>query len=508
MPTRRALSILSFLFLLGALPGLQAQTTRARAATDLTRLITEDDLRRDLGVIAHDSMMGRATPSRGLDLTAQYVADQFASFGLRPGGEDGTWFQRYPLEASQFDAAGSSLTLTRGGAPVTLSFTRDALRVFGSTQGRIEGPVVVIGGAMTPENLATAEVKDHVVLLVQGETRGAAARIPFLLLSRGARAVITAPGRGDSDFRARVAGQSVVRIGGGGRRGAAGPVVEVQDAAIRSITGVDLAALRGEKALVVRPVEGLTAALTVTESQREPVLAPNTIGILEGSDPVLRNEYLVFSAHMDHIGIRSGQPDSIANGADDDGSGTVGVIALARAMSKMPVRPKRSILFLTVSGEERGLLGSSWYAEHPTVPLDRIVADINIDMIGRNWPDSIVAIGKEHSNLGATLERVNARHPELGMTAIDDRWPQENFYGRSDHFNFARKGVPILFFFNGTHADYHQVSDSPDKINYEKMARIVRLLFHLGEEVANAPDRPAWNPESRRGIVEGAGARP
>jgi hypothetical protein len=508
MPSLRAASILSFLLVLGAVPGLQAQTARSRAMTDLTRLITEDDLRRDLGVIAHDSMMGRATPSRGLDLTAQYVADQFASFGLRPGGDNGTWFQRYPLEANRFDAAGSSLTLTRGSTPVTLSFSRDALRVFGSTSGPVEGSVMLIGGGMTPENLATVEVKDHVVLLVQGETRGAAARLPFLLLNRGARAVITAPGRGDSDFRARVRGQSVVQTGGGGRRGAAGPVVEVQDAAIRDIAGVDLAAIRGDKSLVVRPVEGLTAALTMIDTSLDPVHAPNTVGILEGSDPVLRNEYVVFSAHMDHIGIRSGQPDSIANGADDDGSGTVGVIALARAMSRMPVRPKRSILFLTVSGEERGLLGSAWYAEHPTVPLDRIVANINLDMIGRNWPDSIVAIGKEHSDLGKTLERVNARHPELGMTAIDDRWPQENFYGRSDHFNFARKGVPILFFFNGTHADYHQVSDSPDKINYEKMARIVRLLYHLGEEVANASERPAWNPESRRRIVEGAAARP
>jgi len=505
MSTFRAVSILPFLLMLGALSGLQAQTTRARAVTDLTRLITEDDLRRDLGVIAHDSMMGRATPSRGLDLTAQYVADQFASFGLRPGGDAGTWFQRYPLEATRFEPAGSSLTLTGGGTPVTLSFARDAYRISGSTQGRVEGPVVVVGGTMTQESITTADVKDRVVLLVQGETRGAAARIPFTLLNRGARAVLVASGRGESDFRSRVAGQSVVRTGGGGRRGPAGPVVEVRDAAIRNIAGVDLAAIRGEKSFVVRPVEGLTATLTVTENQLDPVYAPNTVGILEGSDPVLRNEYVVFSAHMDHIGVRSGQPDSIANGADDDGSGTVGVIALARAMSKMPTRPKRSILFLTVSGEERGLLGSAWYAEHPTV---QVVANVNIDMIGRNWPDSIVAIGKEHSDLGATLERVNARHPELGMTAIDDRWPQENFYGRSDHFNFARKGVPILFFFNGTHPDYHQVSDSPEKINYEKMARIVRLLFHLGEEVANAPDRPAWNPESRRRIVEGAGARP
>jgi Zn-dependent M28 family amino/carboxypeptidase len=136
------------------------------------------------------------------------------------------------------------------------------------------------------------------------------------------------------------------------------------------------------------------------------------------------------------------------------------------------------------------------------VPIHQIVADINIDMIGRNWPDTIVAIGREHSDLGTTLNRVNAAHPELGMTAIDDRWPEERFYFRSDHYNFARRGVPILFFFNGVHPDYHEVTDSPDKINSEKESRILKLLFYLGEQIADAPQRPQWNPESYKEIVE------
>jgi Zn-dependent M28 family amino/carboxypeptidase len=237
---------------------------------------------------------------------------------------------------------------------------------------------------------------------------------------------------------------------------------------------------------------------TVTSS----LAAPNTVGILEGTDSKLKNEYIVFSAHMDHIGITPGQRDSINNGADDDASGTVGVIELAEAFSQPGARPKRSLIFLTVSGEEKGLWGSEYFASNPPVPIKQIVADINIDMIGRNWPDTIVAIGKEHSDLGATLNRVNAAHPELRMTAIDDRWPEERFYFRSDHYNFARKGVPILFFFNGVHEDYHAVTDSPDKINSEKEARILKLLFYLGQEVANAPSRPKWNPESYKEIVE------
>jgi Zn-dependent M28 family amino/carboxypeptidase len=230
--------------------------------------------------------------------------------------------------------------------------------------------------------------------------------------------------------------------------------------------------------------------------------APNTVGILEGSDPVLKHEYLVYSAHMDHIGITAGRSDSINNGADDDASGTAGVIELAEAFSRPGARPRRSIIFLTVSGEEKGLWGSDYFSRHPPVPLQQVVANINIDMIGRNWADTIVAIGKEHSDLGTTLERVNRAHRELGMTAIDDRWPEERFYFRSDHYNFARRGVPILFFFNGVHEDYHEVTDSPEKINSEKEARILKLLFYLGQDIGNSAKRPQWKPESYREIVE------
>jgi Zn-dependent M28 family amino/carboxypeptidase len=253
---------------------------------------------------------------------------------------------------------------------------------------------------------------------------------------------------------------------------------------------------------VYHDLTGLTVHVQLTDTVLFSTTAPNTVGILRGNDPKLRGEYVVYSAHMDHIGITPGQADSINNGADDDGSGTVGVIELAEAFSRPGARPKRSVIFLTVSGEEKGLWGSRYFTEHPVVPIDKVVADLNIDMIGRNWPDTIAAIGKEHSDLGETLERVNAAHRELGMTAIDDQWPEERFYWRSDHYNFARKGVPILFFFNGVHPDYHQVTDSPDKINSEKESRILKLLFYLGQEVANAPKRPAWKPESYKEIVE------
>jgi hypothetical protein len=308
--------------------------------------ITAADVKRRIEVIADDSMRGRDTPSPGLEATARYIASEFRTVGLAPGGDSGTFIQRYPLPGSRPDAKPTA--------------------------------------------------------------------------------------------RART--------------------------------------------------------------------APNVVGILEGSDPVLKHEYIVLSAHMDHVGI--GAPvngDSIYNGADDDASGTSGVIELAEALSRPGARPKRSVLFLTVSGEEHGLWGSAWFSDHPPVPITQVVADLNIDMIGRNWKDTIVAIGKEHSDLGATLDRVNKAHPELGMKAIDDIWPEENFYFRSDHYNFARKGVPVLFFFNGTHPDYHGPNDEPDRIDAEKEARIVRLVYLITQEVGNAPNKPAWNPASYKRIVRPQG---
>jgi Zn-dependent M28 family amino/carboxypeptidase len=267
--------------------------------------------------------------------------------------------------------------------------------------------------------------------------------------------------------------------------------------------------LRAAPATVALPMLDWEGEIALRDTTEALDYAPDVVGILEGSDPILKNEYLVYSAHMDHLGT-AGDPgagcramgaDSICNGADDDGSGTVGLLELAEAYSQPGARPKRSVIFVTVSGEEHGLWGSEWFVGHPPVPLPQIVADLNADMIGRNWKDTIVAIGKEHSDLGRTLERVNAAHAELNMHAIDDRWPEQSFYTRSDHFTFARKGIPILFFFNGVHPDYHRPTDSPEKIDAEKESRIVKLLFFLGQDVANARERPKWVPTSYQQIV-------
>ena len=467
--------------------------------------IDPDGYLQKLGVIAHDSMGGRDTPSPGLEMTAAWIASQFEGMGLAPGGDDGSYLQRYAVERVQLDLVASSATVNGGG---DLRFGRDLVAP-GMSEGDVDGPVVMLVGMgdLTPDAISKIAGRHVVVSSLPGGLNREGQSFAAELLRNGALsalAVVDVPDRAWNQRVERLASNRVVRVGYNGantgfsaeiRADAIGPILSAHGVN----PGNDPA--RGAVSIIDVP------RLTLTLSPRVQILdgssAPNVAGVLEGSDPVLKEEYVVFSAHMDHIGI--GPPnsagDSINNGADDDASGTTAVLEIAEAFASLPTKPKRSMIFLLVSGEEKGLWGSEYFADNPPVPTDRMVADLNADMVGRNWSDTIVAIGMEHSELGAILGLVNEAHPELGMTAIDDIWPQERFYFRSDHYNFARKGVPVLFFFNGTHEDYHGRDDEVDRIDAEKATRISQLIFYLGYELANRTERPRWNPESRREIV-------
>ena len=510
MSARSFRSLLLPALLAPATLSAQARRPAEPTATPIAQAagtITESDVAHRIGVIAHDSMGGRDTPSRGLDLTARYVADQFKRFGLKPGGENGSWFQRYAISRRKLDLADSRIVFEAEGAKATARFDRSARYSKGEIPTEpLAGPAVLVGGTLTPDGVEKLPLEGKVVLYVPnaaGESY-TAVQVERAIRLKNPKAVVLLSPLDSAAFARRVPRAMPPRTGIDLKL-ASPLMVEVTETALPGVlrsAGVRLGEARSATRPVVRELPRLMVRFEMKDSVLSRLTAPNTVGILEGSDPALKDEYLVYSAHMDHIGITPGLPDSINNGADDDASGTVGVVELAEAFSRPGARPRRSIVFLTVSGEEKGLWGSRYFSEHPTVPLKRLVADLNIDMIGRNWPDTIVAIGKEHSDLGATLERVNAAHPELRMTAIDDRWPEERFYYRSDHFNFARKGVPILFFFNGVHPDYHEPSDSPEKIDAEKESRILKLLFYLGQDVANASQRPQWKPASRAEIVE------
>jgi hypothetical protein len=524
---RRSLLLLAFI----AAP-LAAQTrpeTRSEASVlAAAATISEADYYRRILVLADDSMGGRGTPSRGLETAAAYIASEFRRFGLRPGGDSGTFFQRYRIERAAPDSTSYAMVVG-GGIHSHWMAGVDMIQVNGPADGRpISGPVVLMIGLPTDSARPFGDVPLNGAIVVQVVGWQAWVRSgPDQLLARaaaaGAKGWILVPDMSAAAigqfFRSRM--RPPLRVASGGDQNALPAVVLRDSAAVALLqaAGAPLASQRTPgTAFSVRPLPGFTATMELRRTLLEATSAPNVIGVLEGSDPQLRSEYVFFTSHMDAVGVpgvgldcRGAGADSICNGADDDASGTSGILELAEAYATLNPRPRRSLVFMTVSGEERGLWGSDYYAEHPTLPLANTVADLNIDMIGRyynnqpGWRDTIVVIGKEHSSLGAVANAVTQWHPELHMRLIDDLWPQERFYYRSDHYNFARKGVPILFFFNGVHPDYHRVSDSPDRIDAEKAARIVNMVFYIGLDVANATERPQWNPESRRRIVE-AGA--
>ena len=491
---------------------LAVTATTAAGQEHAASTLTADDIAARIGRLAHDSMRGRFTPSAELDQTAAYIASEFARLGLEPAGDSGSFIQWYRLDRPEPDTAASFMTV----GSQRLQFGRDAIHWMPvNAPAPVTGRTVVVSGVVPPEQ--PLDVAGAVVILAvptQGTGQPVSRLRPLLLAIQraGPAAVVIPVDVPDGAWHGMVAQRFRTTLGPAWRQGAGFPSVQVRDGVLGpalAAVGIDLAAARlAEGPAVLRAVDLPITVLTRTRAA-ESARAPNVAAMLAGGDPTLAAEVVVLSAHMDHVGVtgvgrcRAVGADSICNGADDNASGTATVLELAEAFAAQSPRPRRSILFVAVSGEERGLWGSDYFAEHPPVPVGRMVADVNIDMVGRNWPDTIVAIGREHSDLGATLARVEAAHPELRMTVRDDPWPNERFYYRSDHYHFARRGVPILFFFSGPHEDYHRPSDHPEKVDADKQARLTRLIFHLALDIANAPERPAWVPESYQTIVTG-----
>jgi hypothetical protein len=509
--TMKSLALLALLLVPGALTAQSSDVSRAVAS------ITESDIYNGVEVIAHDSMLGRATPSAGLDMTARWVADQFRRVGLKPGGDAGSYLQEYVIEQVGPDYGASVFRISGGGS---LAFGVDVMNAFGAPSGvELVGGVTILAGAGLPADVNVEAIRGRHLVIIPPEGPGSTSgranrRLLGGLMSAGPASIIMVSRATDSAWAQQVENQRPsTRIpwqeSGPSRFPTILTIREASLARVLAPHGVEIPAPPSdpEAAGTLTPLSGIEFTIQAKSKVLSELRAPNTVGILEGSDPVLKNEYLVYSSHMDHVGVRTpnADGDSIANGADDDASGTLAVVELAEAFAMLDSPPKRSIVFLAVSGEETGLWGSAYFAAFPTVPVEQMVADLNADMISRNSPDSIVVIGKQHSDLGETLDRVGLEHPELRLVPSDDIWPEENFYNRSDHINFARKGVPILFFFNGTHEDYHQVTDEIERMDVGKATRVTKLMFYLGLEVANAPERPKWDPQSYAEVVESGG---
>ena len=490
----RALRILSLLLVL-ATP-LAAQTSGTTAA------ISPDDVQKRIGFLASDELRGRDTPSPGLEKAAEYIAQEFQRLGLKPGGDNGTFIQRWPYRQAPLEVENLKAEL-RGGSTRALkygedyflipSLTMDSLAgtlVFGGTAGDSAAPRInfnqQVATFFIPGAIPTPEWEKALQAGFMAAMTGDARGVAFILDPQFAPGMIAAV--------AQVAAQQEAPL----------PLIAIRYDAARDwlkTLNVDLDSARTRSD---RNAFRSGSLYLRTSSGGNVQHVPNVVGILEGSDPELKNTYVVYSAHIDHVGV--GQPnekgDSIYNGADDDASGTSGVLEIAEAFAAMQPRPKRSIIFALVSGEEKGLFGSAYFVENPPVPVNQMVANINIDMIGRNAPDSTVAIGMDYTSLGPLVQDIVRRHPELKLTVAPDLWPEENLFVRSDHFNFAKAGVPAIFFTSGLHEDYHKPSDEPHTIDNDKLARTAQLLFFLGNEIANSSTAPTWT-EAGLKVVKG-----
>ena len=508
--------------------------------------ITANDLMTRLYIFADDSMMGREAGTIGNVKGTDYIAAEAKRIGLVPAGDAGTFFQTIPLKTrsvdptSTFVVSGTPLTFgTDWAASGTTSLsTGDLQAVYGGTLGDSSTYITAdkAAGKLVVFRLATPSNR-----LVRGASRAAP--------NAAAVAVIVPPQF--LGFYRRPA--TFLDDPSMAAPGATKPTIVLLETAATKLFPLPLAQLTTGSV-------GNSATVGVTVNVAPvPFPARNVVGILRGTDARLKGEFVAIGAHNDHIGMnnrpvdhdslrifnhivrpggaedagnqasaeqqaevnselaawRAGHPgtarmDSISNGADDDGSGSVSVLEIAEKLAALKQKPKRSVIFVWHVGEEKGLLGSAYFTDHPTVPRDSIVAQLNLDMVGRGAPWDVAGLDKDGNvihggpnylqlvgsrrlskELGDVVEQVNTdrKYGFVFDYAIDANGHPANIYCRSDHYEYARYGIPITFFTTGGHSDYHQVSDEPEYIDYQRMARVANLVGDVALRVANLDHR-------------------
>ena len=498
--------------LLASAVAAQAQNT---TAAKFAKYITAEDARRHLSILASDAFEGRETGKPGAEKAANYIAAEFKKLGLQ-APVNGSYFLDVPLVETSFNVSGFTLNGT------SYTFGKDFYATGSAETQNVNVNEIVFAGYGSEEELSKLDIAGKVIFIITGAKPATSGAEPQPL-SRAARTELTK--RLTSKRPALVLSVNknlaalLKRMGGntsGGRleiKKEAAPAQQPVTVTITPEMADQLLKNSGKTyaqlttaADAGMATEALKAQVAATYgSVRKDVKAVDVLGYMPGSDPKLKNEVLVFSGHYDHIGLNPTGPDKVNNGADDDGSGTTGVLEIARAFSmakKAGKGPRRSVLFLGNVGEEKGLLGSEYYTDHPVFPLANTIADLNIDMIGRigfeyqNKPDSansVYVIGSAmlSSDLRKISEAANNQYTKLELDyKYDDRNDPNQFYYRSDHYNFAKHGVPIIFYFNGVHQDYHQPGDEVSKINFPLLAKRAQLVFYTGWELANRDKRP------------------
>lgn len=477
---------------------LQAQPSSVKYA----EMITPSDLRDNLTILASDALEGRATGSRGQKMAAAFIRHHFEELGLS-GPLDGSYYQPFDL----YKTIPGEVYVKVGGTTF-LNFKEVAYYGKDNSGGDVTIPVVFAGKGRA-EDYDQLKVAGKGVLIMLGEEEDYRAPIS-LARANDAQMVFILNTGSASDFSEYA--RQFEEFLSDDRLSLKRPEIENKSSGVFFISPVvaekmfntSLERFReavSPEAKRNRLKKFAQANITYkTSVEVDTVETENVLGFLEGTDK--KDEIIVITSHYDHIGKKSqGQGDLINNGADDDGSGTVAVLQLAKVFAQAKKEgkgPRRSILFMTVAGEENGLLGSEYYTQYPVFPLENTVVNLNIDMIGRRdeqhkeSPPYVYVIGadKLSSDLHELSESVNNKHVQLvfDYTYNDENHPARLYY-RSDHWNFAQKNIPIIFYFDGIHEDYHQPSDEVDKIEFDLLTRRSKGIFFTAWEIANREER-------------------
>jgi hypothetical protein len=494
---RSLLILLSFLCLVPA--NAQVDNIALRYA----EVISIEDLRSDLTFLASDALEGRDTGKKGQKMAAAYIREQFKQYGIPPVPADDPaaieegYYQRFEL----IEDRNGSISISSG--TTSLEFLKELL-YFNEVlkEDRVVTELVYMGDGSA---LVNAKGLAGKVVLVQDD--GAGNAMEFLGRMRAASVAATVAGAEVVLVATPQLKELVDQMGhfvSGGRMRLAGEEPRAQrNPGIQTIA-VDAKALdgllgRNSLASLAKRKPGRKVPVDITlkhSAQSQRVVSENVLAYIEGTDK--KDELVVITAHYDHIGIEDGE---VFNGADDDGSGTVAIMAIAKAFAKAKEEgngPRRSILVMPVTAEEKGLLGSKYYSENPVFPLERTVANLNIDMIGRidsahqGMAPYIYVIGSDRlsSELHAINEEANRNYTRMELDYTFNSADDPNrFYYRSDHYNFARKGVPAIFYFSGVHEDYHKSTDTIEKIRFDLLHKRALLTFHTAWILANREER-------------------
>ena len=530
-----------------ALLGCTATSTNKTEIRKLTGDVEPSiaNIKGHMNFLAHDLLEGRDTGSRGHEIASLYIQNEFEKYGLQAAGENGTFQQRVKFRKGSLDIESPTMRLTANDSEVELKFPDDFLMGpnLGNAEVDLSAPLVFVGyGIVAPEldhdDYAGLDVEGKIVVVLSGRPARISSEIGAHLASqtqknhaaadRGAIGVFTiqTPAREEARPYARfinfirsprMSWISEDGVPGNMREEIKGSAFLSIDAAHSLFSGASVSLDDVYAQLEAGEVPtgfdlGYTARLQY-KTMHEDVTSPNVIGLLEGSDPELKNEYIVYTAHSDHLGIsKSVEKDAINNGAMDNASGTAVLIETARMFSELPVAPKRSILFVAVTGEEKGLLGADYFVRNPTRPVESLIANVNLDMplLTYEFAD-VIAFGASHSTMG---EKVAAAVKNADIKLTEDPWPELNLFTRSDHYAFVRQGIPAVFLVTGIESrtpgidgsevlnkflatNYHRPSDDMSQAFVWKAARtFTQVNFEIGLTLGNDPERPKWYEDS------------